>query len=209
MRRSSLLFVFTLAIIFAVSSVQAQQTQGQTQQSAGQSSERVYTNADLAGASSANQTGRVWTNKDMDELRAKGLISIIGTEQADAGSTLAPAQAPVGAETAPPQIAQPGPAYNSKFEDPRWYEEQAAALQEQIDGTQAALDQARANLQDARSLRATTGAIDITQGNIGVTPEEGIARLEEQVRILQEQKDELADTARRNDIAPGVVRNAG
>ena len=68
------------------------------------------------------------------------------------------------------------------------------------------LEQARSNLDAARNLQQTTGGIDISQGNIGVTPEEGLARLEEQVRILQEQKDELADAARRNDIPPGAAR---
>jgi len=216
MRRNSLLFVFTLSIIFAASSARAQQAR---QNGDGRGAQHVWTNADLAGVSNPSQTGRVWTNKDvdalrpaqstqtnhvwldadMDELRAKGLLSLVGPELETAtGQTTEAAIAS--------QAAGPGPVYNSRFEDPRWYEDQAAAIQEQIDGTTAALEQARTNLENARSGRGETGAVHMDQYNIGMTPEEGIARLQEQVQILQEQKDDLADIARRYDIPPGVVR---
>ena len=40
----------------------------------------------------------------------------------------------------------------------------------------------------------------------GVTPEEAISSLEAQVLETRSQLDELADLARRNDIAPGLLR---
>ena len=42
----------------------------------------------------------------------------------------------------------------------------------------------------------------------GVTPEDVIAHLQAQVTETQSRLDELADLARRNDIAPGVLRAA-
>ena len=143
----------------------------------------------------AQQTGRVWTNADMDDLRARGLISIIGPEV-------------VAAPTAAPAATQ-FPIYASRTEDPAWYGEQAAALQVQLSARQTALAQAQDNLAQARSLRGITGSVNLVAGDIpGVTPEEVITNLEAQVREMQARLDDLSDLARRNDIAPGVVRSA-
>jgi hypothetical protein len=145
-------------------------------------------------------TRRIWTNKDLDQLRAKDQLSLVGPYDPDASALTGP-------ETAQePATARSEAVYNSRFEDPHWYEQQASAIQQQIDDTTVTLDRARDNLEAARNLQQTTGGIDFTQGNIGVTPEEGIARLEEQVRILRDDKDALADTARLNYIPPGVLR---
>jgi hypothetical protein len=141
----------------------------------------------------AQQGKRVWTTDDMDDLRARGLISIVGTDAGTAPAAAAPA---------------PVTTYNSRTEDPTWYADQARELQAQLDANVAALTQARDNLAEARSNRGTTGSVNLAESNVGVTPEAGIAILEAQVLEVQSRFDELADLARRNDIAPGVLRNA-
>ena len=135
------------------------------------------------------QSRRVWTNEDLEELRARGLISIVGT-------------VPEAAPAAPAQIQR----YNSRTEDPAWYAEQATELQVQLNERMAALLLARQSLVQARSLRQTTGGIDLAQANAGITPEEGIAVLEARVSEVQSRFDELADLARRNYIPPGLLR---
>src|SRR6202140_2640673 len=80
--------------------------------------------------SNQNQPKKVWTNDDMDQLRARGLISIAGQE-ATTPATQAPA-AP--AETT-------FPIYASRLDDPAWYADQAADLQAELDKRIAALQQ--------------------------------------------------------------------
>jgi hypothetical protein len=150
--------------------------------------------AEAAEPAQAQQARRVWSNDDLDELRARGLISIVPAEEAPAAPTAAPPAAP------------PTPVYASRMQDPAWYSGQAAELQAQLDANMAALLQARAGLAQARSLRQTTGGINLAQESIGITPEDGMAILEARVGQVQSQLDELADLARRNNIPPGVLR---
>jgi hypothetical protein len=150
--------------------------------------------AAAAEPAQAQQARRVWSNDDLDELRARGLISIVPAEEAPA--------APPGAT--PP--AQPAPVYASRMQDPAWYSDQAAELQAQLNANMTALLEARAGLAQARSLRQTTGGINLAQGSTGNTPEEGIAILEARVGQVQSRLEELADLARRNYIPPGLLR---
>src|SRR5712691_4437128 len=109
-----------------------------------------------------DQARKIWTNDDMDDLRARGLISIVGQETEEAPqaplaapqpapeSAAAPAQAaapegapaPAATETAAvgPQAAPEAPeaAPYDRTQDPMWYAEQAAELQAQLDATEAA-----------------------------------------------------------------------
>jgi hypothetical protein len=139
----------------------------------------------------ANQAKRVWTNDDMDQLRARGLITTFN-------------QAP----EATPQSAAviPAPAtYTPRLQDPDWYAEQAAILQAELDKRGAALREAQASLaQVAEGI--TQPGIAMDKKNVGVTPEAGIAILEAQAREVQTQLDELSDLARQNNIQPGVLR---
>jgi hypothetical protein len=148
----------------------------------------------------AQQTKRVWTTEDVNALSSAGLISIVGPQEETAP---APAAAPVEA-----LVPQQGPIYDSRTEDPAWYADQAAQLQAQLDASMAALAQARDNLAQATNLSGVTGTVYLDQPSLGVTPEDVIANLEEQTRELQGQLDDLADLARRNDILPGVLREA-
>ncbi len=143
-----------------------------------------------------NQPKKVWTNADMDELRARGLISIVGQE--------APAQAPQAA-AALSEAEAVFPVYESRLDDPEWYAEQAAGLQAELDERAEALRQAQDALALAKD-RITQPGVALDSGNVGITPESGIAILQDQVNEVQSQLDELNDLARRHNIPPGVLR---
>lgn len=144
-----------------------------------------------AQTNQSTQTKKVWTNEDMDQLRARGLIT-----------TFNPAPEVIAqAPTAPPERA----TFASRTEDPAWYADQASILQAELDKREAALREAQENLARAEH-RITQPGIAMDKGNVGVTPEAGVAILEAQVREVQNRIDELSDLARQNNIPPGDVR---
>ncbi len=144
-----------------------------------------------------NQNKKVWTNEDMDQLRSRGLISIVGQGTPQASAPAAPAES-AKAESA-------GPVYESRLDDPRWYADAAANLQAQLDKREADLEQQRAALAMAKD-RVTQPGLSLNQDNAGVTPEAGIENLQAQVAETQAMLDELADLARIHNIPPGALR---
>jgi ABC-type Zn uptake system ZnuABC Zn-binding protein ZnuA len=78
-------------------------------------------------------------------------------------------------------------------------------LQEQLDAAEADLAQAQQALAQVSS-RITSAGINVSERGLGVTPQAGIEILAARVREIQAQLEELADLARQNDIAPGVLR---
>jgi len=143
-----------------------------------------------------NQPRKVWTNDDMDQLRSRGLISIVGQEVA------APAtQAPAASTEAT------FPVYASRLDDPEWYADQAANLQAELDQRVAALQQEQQALALAKEERVTQPGVAMDKPSIGVTPDGAIALFEAQVLDVQIQLDELSDLARQHDIPPAVLRS--
>jgi hypothetical protein len=141
-----------------------------------------------------NQPKKVWTNEDMDQLRARGLISIVGQEV-----TVAATQAPA----APAETTLP--VYASRLDDPAWYADTAADLQAELDKRQAALLQQQTAIAQSTD-RITQPGLALDKGSPGMTPAEGLANLQAQVQEVQNQLDELSDLARQHDIPPGVLR---
>jgi hypothetical protein len=138
------------------------------------------------------KTKKVWTNEEMDQLRARGLISTFNV----APETTAPAPA-----------GQSEPAtFTPRTEDPAWYAEQAAILQAELDKREAALREAQMAIAQAAE-GITQPGVAMDKGNVGVTPDAGIAILEAQAREVQTQLNELGDLARQNNISPGVLRS--
>jgi hypothetical protein len=179
-----------------------------------------------------DQAKKIWTNDDLDELRARGLISIVGqaTEETPQAPLAAPQPAPdsaaapaqaaapegasapaatetaaIGPQAAPSERETPQAAPYDRTQDPIWYAEQAAELQAELDAAEAALSQAQQGLEQV-SNRITQPGINLTQPNVGITPQAGIEILAARVRELQSQLNDLADLARQNDIPPGVLR---
>jgi hypothetical protein len=138
-----------------------------------------------------NQPKKVWTNEDMDGLRARGLISIF---------------VPAVNEAATPSTeATSRQVYESRLQDPEWYAQQAADLQAELDKRAANLRDAQAALAQAAN-GVTQPGVDMGKGNVGVTPEAGIAILQAETQEIQRQLDDLSDLARQNNIPPGVLR---
>ena len=141
-----------------------------------------------------NQPKRVWTNDDMDQLRARGLISVVGQKLAEP-ATKAPA--------APSETTFP--VYASRLDDPEWYADKAADLQAELDKREAALREQQAAIALAAD-RITEPGLALDKDNAGVTPAAGVANLQAQVQEVQSQLDALSDLARQHDIPPGVLR---
>jgi hypothetical protein len=138
------------------------------------------------------KTKKVWTDDDMDQLRSRGLISTFNLTTET---------------TAPVPSAQSEPVtFTAKTEDPAWYAEQAAILQEELDKREAALREAKMAIAQAAA-GITQPGIAMDKGNVGVTPEAGIDILTAQAREVQTRLDELNDLARQNNIPPGVLRS--
>lgn len=143
----------------------------------------------------ATQTKKVWTNDDMEPLRARGLISIVGQE--------AP---PPAAQNVPEVPAEPTfPVYESRFDDPEWYADTAADLQAELDQRQADLQQQLHAIAQAKD-RITQPGLALDKYAAGITLESGVANLQDRVAETQATLDELADLARRHNIEPGVLR---
>jgi hypothetical protein len=146
-----------------------------------------------------NPPKKVWTNEDMGQLRARGLISIVGQEANESAQ-----QAPT-APAATPETGTAFPIYQSRLDDPAWYADQAASLQAVLDKRLAELQQQ----QDASALakdRITQSGLALDKPSPGVTPAAGLANLEASVQEIQSQLDNLADLARQHDIPPAVLR---
>ena len=140
------------------------------------------------------QSTKVWTNEDMDQLRARGLISIVGQEP-PASSAQAPASSPEPVY----------PVYESRLDDPTWYADKAADLRAELDRRGAALREQQTAIALAAD-RITQPGVALDKPSEGVTPEAGVQALQEKVQEVQNQMDELSDLARQHDIAPGVLR---
>jgi len=146
--------------------------------------------------SNQSQPKKVWTNDDLDQLRSRGLISIVGQEATEAA-------APAAARSAPAESN--APVYESRLQDPDWYAQKAAELQVELDMREAALREQ----QTAMALAVegvTQPGIDMNKPNAGVTPDAGLAVLTARVQDVQNQLDELNDLARQNNVSPGVLR---
>src|SRR5260221_1501452 len=71
-----------------------------------------------------NQAKKVWTNDDMGQLRARGLITTFS-------------QAPETTAQAPVAVSERA-TFTAKTEDPTWYAQRAADLQAELDKREAA-----------------------------------------------------------------------
>jgi len=131
---------------------------------------------------------KVYTNDDLGWPSAKA-----------AAATATPsAQVTVALKAAP---SKPLP----QQQDPRWYAQQAASLEEELAGLSS-------RAEPLRSFRATskglpTGLV-LDAPCEGITTDNLIAQLDLRRAQILRQLDELDDTARRNGVTPGAVAEA-
>ena len=143
-----------------------------------------------------NQSKKVWTNEDVNQLRARGLISIVGQEPAG------PARpTPAAAEAAQRAF----PIYESRLDDPRWYSDRAADLQAELDARLADLQQLQQALALAKD-RVTQPGIAMDKPSLAVTPAQGIPVLQARVQEIQSQLNDLANLARQHNFPPSALR---
>lgn len=141
------------------------------------------------------QPKKVWTNEDLEQLRTRGLISVVGQE----------AQAtPAAQVTVAPELTV-FRVFESRLDDPVWYAQQADELQTALDSAMAALQQEQDALATAKD-RATAPGVALDKPSVGVTPDAALALLQAQVDDAQMRLDALSDLARQHDIPPGVLR---
>ena len=123
---------------------------------------------------------KVWTDPDVEALRATSPISVVGT---------IPSAQPIEAES----VYQP----YVKEGDPAWYAGQIDSLREEM-------DQADAEIQTIENIRATgegiTGGVSMDKLSVGVTPEATVEILEGQKSALEEEVEGLQDQGRENYI---------
>lgn len=139
-----------------------------------------------AGRASDSTT---WTNEDLERLKnIPDLISVVG-QSANEG-----------------QQSLDAPSSHPEIEDPAWYAEQAASLNNRLESEQADLRDFEQKLGSAQELGTTTPGVNLDEADPGMRPEATIEILQDRVREAQSELDTLEDLARHNDMAPGILR---
>lgn len=141
---------------------------------------------------------KVWTNEDLEALRATVPLSAPGP-----GAAVPAAAAPAeGAAAAAATPAGTGEAY-SRQNDPAWYRQRAASLRGELDR----IDSEIRRLQNFKSnpSSGTTG-LALGKDNLSLTPENQIEQLEARRRQVQQEFDDLEAEARRKGFTSSLPR---
>jgi hypothetical protein len=141
---------------------------------------------------------KVWTNDDIDALRARVPLSVTGQELPAAAAE------PAAGEKAAGEATAKGPLEPYVRErDPKYYQQRYAALRAEVDRIDA-------EIRRLREFRANpnTGQQGLALGaeNLSLTPENQIQLLEERRRKVQQDISDLEDQARRAGIPLGLLR---
>lgn len=137
---------------------------------------------------------KVWSSEEVETLRARGLISLVGqespTEESAAGQPLA--------EETSPRVPRP-----VRAKDPEWYQEQAEKLRAAMEANNT---QIRLVLRQLRDSRYWEGGINLNKETLGITPDSTIQILGARNQTELEKTDALWEKARRNEIPPAALR---
>jgi hypothetical protein len=154
--------------------------------------------AGRAGASSSPNPDvqkKVWTN---DDFRAAGASQ--AANSAELASAALVTESPAGQEGAS------APAPLNPEQDPRFYILQMASLENELASVEG-------EVRQLRNFRTTgTGiqpGLQLYAPCMGVGTDNLIAELDARRRDILDRMDAVSDTARRNNMPPGILRNAG
>ena len=131
---------------------------------------------------------KVWLSEDVEALRDRGLISIIGEELIE--------------EPAAVEETVPTPLLPKEL-DPEWYFERLAEPRAELARVEEKLASLRRNLACACTPEA---GLNVDRPSAGITPESGLWLLERHVRELHSEIAAIEDEALRRGLAPGIFR---
>ncbi len=137
---------------------------------------------------------KVWTSEDVEALRAKGLISLIGQPPA--------AETPSGDLPGAPMAVAYTP-HPVRAQDPKWYSEQLADFRTALETSDAEIRLVRREVANARYWEA---GINLAMENTGITPDSGLEILDGRNHLVLARIDALGEQARRNHIPPAALR---
>ena len=131
---------------------------------------------------------KVWLSEEVEALRDRGLISIVGEELVE--------EPVVVEETTPrPRLL--------KELDPAWYLERLVEPRAELARVEEKLASLRRNLACACT---PEGGLNVDRPNVGITPESGLWLLERRARELHSEIAAIEDEALRRGLTPGIFR---
>ena len=140
-------------------------------------------------AAAGPDAAHVWTNADIARLATENNISLVGPEPVTSSNPPAPPVAP---------------SYSEK--KARWIGERAEKLHRELHRRKEKLSRYLHAIDEAKNRENTESGVNLYEGNVGITLDSGREILESSVHEVEAKLDDLADLARRNDIAPGALR---
>lgn len=157
---------------------------------------------DASAEAAKSERPKVWTNDDLELLREKAPVSVMGTARAAAPAAAeAEAQTEAAAEgeaEAAGAEAVPGPP---KEQTREYWQERLQPLRDELNRLEQQIQQLRRGQGQAAS-----NAINVTASNPGVQVEDTIRQLERRRTQVQQQIADIQAEARRAGVPPGYTR---
>lgn len=142
---------------------------------------------------------KVWTNDDLELLKEKAPVSVMGTARA-AAPAAAEAEAEAVAEGEGEAAAEPVPG-PPKEQTREYWQERLQPLRDELGRIEQQLQRLRRGQGQAAS-----NAVDVMGSNPGVQVEDTIRQLERRRTQVQQQIADIQAEARRAGVPPGYVR---
>jgi len=143
--------------------------------------------ARAAARPKADQVVKVWTNEEVEALGPRFQPTEQGQVETAAANVLRA-----------PELASP----TAPKRNPRWYAQQLASLESELDAVSTEEGQLRHYRETSTGLQP---GLNIYAPCIGVGTDNLISELDARRQEIEQEIDQLADTARENGVAPGVL----
>jgi hypothetical protein len=152
--------------------------------------------AATSAAPTPDREKKIYTNDDLDRMRPKGSIIIVSESQ----------NQPVANPHSATVMMQPV----SPEKDPLWYAEQVAILEAELNQI-ANKEERSLEFRSSGSTGTLPGVhigLRLNAPCEGITTDNEIAQLSIRRQEIEQQIAALEDTARQNDLPPGIIRDA-